>query len=892
MSESPREPATLGCPGALPPAEGAALTPTHIGDFTIVRVLGEGGMGTVYLAEDVRLGRKAAIKTLKPELAASPANRERFLREARAAAAVEHDNIVPIWQIGDTADGAPFIAMPFLQGEVLESRLQREPTVPLGLILKVALEVAKGLAAAHEHGLIHRDVKPSNVWLEGDPKASGLEQQVRRCKILDFGLVRSVNSSDALITTTGMVVGTPAYMSPEQARGELAGPRSDLFSLGAMLYRISTGRPPFAGPSVMAVLTALATVDPPPAHTLRPSLPRDLSDLIARLMSKSPDGRPESAAEVVVAVRQIVKDLQSRKSAAPVEAPAPPEQPPEPVDEPDTELVEAESSTDDDSAPAEKPRSGRGRVVLLAAVGLLALVPLVWGLTTFLPRARKAPGPDGKHEPQKELPKGPSPDRKGAEWVLSVGGMVCVDGQAQQLKTNDELPTAPFKLTWVGLHNNKRVTDPGLAHLAECKELTQLLLDGTPVSDAGLVWFKDHTNLVVLSLPSTSVSDAGLSYFKGCKNLTVLGLGSTWVSNTGLAHFAGCKNLTHLMLDGTRVTDEGLALFKGRNLTLLGVSSTPVSDAGLANFAGCTNLTHLWLDATDVSNRGLAYFKDCKNLTAISLARTKVGDEGLAHFQGCKGLTVLNLEGTQVTDSGVAWLPGCKHLTNLYLQNTKVSNAKIAELRQALPRCKVEGDNSTAPPPLVINVDPKLVEFGLSFLRPPGTGGTPADRKAAVWALSLGGKVKINDQPQEIKDAAALPGEVFRLSSVDLAGNAKVTDSGLAHFSDCKNLTHLTLQTTPVTDAGLARFAGCTSLLHLALDGTPVSDAGVADFKGCKNLSGLGLSGTRVTGSCLAHFADCKNLLYINLRNTKVPRATVEAIRKALPRCNVDWDGK
>src|SRR5580692_10375983 len=180
----PTEPDTTGPPASASPGEGVAVTPQRIGDFTILRILGEGGMGTVYLAEEGRLGRKAAIKTMKPELAAKPEHRVRFLREARAAAAVEHDNIVPIWQVGEAADGNPFIAMPFLQGEMLEARLKREPIQPVGTILKVAREVAEGLAAAHAKGLIHRDIKPTNVWIEGDPDAKNLAQQVRRCKIL------------------------------------------------------------------------------------------------------------------------------------------------------------------------------------------------------------------------------------------------------------------------------------------------------------------------------------------------------------------------------------------------------------------------------------------------------------------------------------------------------------------------------------------------------------------------------------------------------------------------------------------------------------------------------------------------------------------------------------
>ena len=214
--------------------------PQRIGDYTILRILGAGGMGTVYLAEDIRLGRQVAIKTMKPEVA-TPDNRERFLREARAAAAVEHDNIVPILHVGEAADGSPFIAMPFLQGEMLESCLKRERITPVGILLKVALEVAEGLAAAHAKKLIHRDIKPANVWLDGDLAAQKISQQIRRCKILDFGLARSMSVTDIQLTGTGYAIGTPAYMAPEQASGEEVDQRTDLFSLGAMLYQMATG---------------------------------------------------------------------------------------------------------------------------------------------------------------------------------------------------------------------------------------------------------------------------------------------------------------------------------------------------------------------------------------------------------------------------------------------------------------------------------------------------------------------------------------------------------------------------------------------------------------------------------------------------------------------------
>jgi uncharacterized membrane protein/tRNA A-37 threonylcarbamoyl transferase component Bud32 len=749
MNDTPSEPnsalpETNGSPTFVLPGEGASISPQRIGDFTIIRVLGKGGMGTVYLAEDVRLGRKAAIKTMKPELAAKPEDRLRFIREARAAAAVEHDNIVPIWQVGEAADGSPFIAMPFLQGETLEARLLREPLQPPGIILKVTREVAEGLAAAHARGLIHRDIKPGNVWIEGDPAAKEPTQQVRRCKILDFGLARSLRTEDVQITASGTVMGTPACMAPEQARGETVDHRADLFSLGVMLYRMSTGLLPFTGPNVMAVLTALATVTPPPARALNPNLPQALSDLIARLMSNDPARRPQSAADVVVAVRKI-------------ETPAKP---------------------------------GRGRTGLLAALGSLALVPLVvWWLVTAVLRVETSDGtfaveiddpetearlkdgkliltgPDDKvrytlapGERDRKMDAGSyrvrvegvdgltldtkeftlkqggkvtirvtvdpraaarslDPDRKAAEWVLSLGGTVRVNDQDREVKSAADLSHEPFRLTHVDLGENKQVSDMGLAHFKDCKSLTSLSLNGTRVSDAGLVHFKGCKNLMRLWLAGTQVSEAGLAYFKGCKNLTelwlndtevgdagvahfkdcknltTLGLFRTRVSDTGLAHFKDCQNLRYLALDSQQVDDAGLANFKDcKNLTILSLHCPQVTDTGLAYFKGCKNLTELWLTCPQVSDAGLVHFKDCKNLMRLRLDCQRVGDAGLSHFKGCKDLTKLGINCPQVSDTGLAFLKNCRKLTELDLGGTMVTGAMIEELKKALPRCKIEGD--------------------------------------------------------------------------------------------------------------------------------------------------------------------------------------------------------
>jgi serine/threonine protein kinase len=219
----------------------------RLGPFRLVKLLGGGGMGAVYQAVDSQLGRSVAVKVMRPRLADCEEARGRFLREARAAAALEHDHVVPIYQVGED-NGIPYLAMPVLRGQSLRERLRRVPRLSGAEVLRIGREIAEGLAAAHELGLIHRDIKPANIWIE---EGSG------RVKILDFGLARVANET-ARLTQDGTILGTPAYMAPEQASGSKdVGRRSDMFSLGSALYRMVTGRRAFPAESTAALLLAL-----------------------------------------------------------------------------------------------------------------------------------------------------------------------------------------------------------------------------------------------------------------------------------------------------------------------------------------------------------------------------------------------------------------------------------------------------------------------------------------------------------------------------------------------------------------------------------------------------------------------------------------------------------
>jgi serine/threonine protein kinase len=280
--------------GHAAPVAGDETKEPVIPGYEILGELGRGGMAVVYRATNPLLQRDEALKIMLPEIAAKPQARERFLREARAMAALRHDHVVEVYRVGEVED-VPFLAMPLLEGETLATRLKREKTLPPAEAIRIGREMTEGLAAAHAKGLIHRDIKPGNVWLEAG---------TNRVKLLDFGLVRDQDSGSGL-TREGAIVGTPAYMSPEQVNGEPVDTRSDLFSVGSVLYECATGRQAFAGPTMTAILAAVGQIQPPAARLVNPQVPAELSDLIDCLLHKIPAQRPSTAQDVSERLRGL-----------------------------------------------------------------------------------------------------------------------------------------------------------------------------------------------------------------------------------------------------------------------------------------------------------------------------------------------------------------------------------------------------------------------------------------------------------------------------------------------------------------------------------------------------------------------------------------------------------
>jgi serine/threonine-protein kinase len=270
----------------------------QIGDFRLLRRLGKGAMATVYLAEQVSLHRNVALKILKPNLASDETYVRRFQREAQAAAAMVHGNIVQIYEVGHS-DGIHFIAQEYVAGQNLAEMLRRSGPPPLPVAISIIRQVCVALSKAAEQGIVHRDIKPENLMLAGSGEV----------KVADFGLARLAESPEQMrLTQVGVTMGSPLYMSPEQAAGKPLDPRSDIYSFGVTCYHLLSGQPPFTGESPLHVAMQHLNDQPKPLRTVRPDLPAELCHIVHTMLKKKPDDRYATGADVLRELRQVNLD--------------------------------------------------------------------------------------------------------------------------------------------------------------------------------------------------------------------------------------------------------------------------------------------------------------------------------------------------------------------------------------------------------------------------------------------------------------------------------------------------------------------------------------------------------------------------------------------------------
>lgn len=662
---------TSSQPTTPPPADSDTQSLLHpprnpdelgrLGGYRILEVLGRGGMGVVFRAEDPDLRRSVALKVMSDRLAADPLAKERFLQEARAAAAIEHDHIIQIYQVGED-NGVPFIAMPFLRGESLADRLEREGRLPQAEVVRIGKEIAAGLAAAHARGLIHRDIKPDNIWLqEGED----------RVRIVDFGLVRS-SQEDAGLTHTGMVLGTPRYMAPEQARGETVDHRCDLFSLGSVLYRLASGRLPFSGSNLTATLIAVAQQDPQPIAEQSVELDAELSDLIMNLLAKSPADRPQSADEVQDRLHQLQQKMLAASPSATAAPPAQPQaqssaghQPPRRRTglllgglgaivlllgglllkfrtEDGTVYVELGGDVQieevelDGRKVAFRTDNGSNRLSFEADAGQYTLTLVTAAgveLTTSLGEDPLQIKPGGDTTVRAWIEKKDPPDsvasaaartddqqidypaqRGAAEWVLSVGGQLTVrDGEGKLREWVQAVPNGPFEVVKADLYGTN-ITASDLKKFVPCESLEHLVLGGHRLTGHGLRYLTELRDLVSLEILDGGLTDDDLKSFGELHQLRSLMLPQNpEITDEGLAHLTQLTNLEQISLFGA-VTDVGLSLLPAGNLRDVRLQYTGVSDSGVARLLDRAPGIER-LDLTD--HRGLRTLQPLRRASAL-----------------------------------------------------------------------------------------------------------------------------------------------------------------------------------------------------------------------------------------------------------------------------------
>jgi len=518
---------------------GPSLDPTEIGTlgpYRILKELGRGGMGVVYVAVDTRLERQVALKVMLPQYASNISAKNRFLREARAAAKISHDNVVTIHE-ADEFNGIPYIAMQHLKGMPLDEYLKQNGSPSLQEIIRIGIETLSGLEAAHQLGLIHRDIKPGNLWLE---------TPTDRVKVLDFGLAKPVDS-EVELTKSGSIVGTPTYMSTEQARGEKLDPRADIYSVGVVLYRLCTGQLPFQGPNTMAVLLALATEQPKHLRALNPQVPLSLDKLIQQMLAKDANQRPKTALEAADRLRKIARELDTHTGST----------------QPPSQFTDRDSQTEiETNKPTPTQKSKKKTWVV---IGIILLIIFGRGVIKNSSGNKKPPEETPKNNtPKKEIdnpvPKSKDPleiERDAAEWIIQKGGGIVIKGNEDLLMKVKEIPKKPFTIEII-YFEDKHITDDDLIPLKELKGLKTLLFHGTLIKGHGLEHLKGNEGLTGFGLSDTLILNSGLVHLKHFKKIDSLNLAETGITDEGLAVLREMKTLRQLTVNKTGVTKKAL----------------------------------------------------------------------------------------------------------------------------------------------------------------------------------------------------------------------------------------------------------------------------------------------------------------------------------------------
>ena len=727
--------------------------------------------------------------------------------------------------------------------------------------MRIGREAAEGLAAAHEQGFVHRDIKPANLWLEA-PRG--------RVKILDFGLAR-LNTEAGNLTQSGAIVGTPAYMAPEQARSQAVDGRTDLFSLGAVLYRLATGRTPFAGADTMSILMSLATDTPAHPRSLNPDLPPALADLIVRLLQKDPAKRPQTAREVaqMLVPAPVVEALPAesgerraefdfdRDDATEVEVPM--------ASVPDSPLSASErGARGERSAPIHKRI---GSLIAVAAATMLLIGGGLGGYKLF--------------------------------FETKVGTLIVeVDGDADVRFKNGELQIydadGKLKYTLKPGERDKKMPPGKYTVQVVSADGVKLDTDKFEMSKDGKVVLRVTADAVAVAKKDSKVDLAKDSDRRA----------AGWVLSIG-----GTVRIQENGKEGNpkSVSELPRGPFELRIVDL--VQNGKVSDAGLAIFKDFKELTHLFLHATQVGDAGLAHLKSCTNLTTLTLQKTKVTAQGIDDFKkalpNCKiewdggvieprqspeverrianlvlargGKVTVTTKDTQLEATKAGDLPGGEFVT-IAIATSGSTDADMVELTGLLKQSKLSHRQLSLHKVQAGDASLKHlagISLGHLYLR-----DSPLTDECLPHLLAIKDlKLLVATECKFTDKGMATIGRMVDLDDLELGALTKLNTLGLTQGGD-------------ITDGGLAKLKGLRKLTYLRLHGAKkMTDAGLVHLKDVPELTFLGISDTGISDAAIPQLSRMKKLTGLGLFRTKITPDGVKKLAAAMPQCRIECDG-
>lgn len=680
-----------------------------VGNYEFLEFVGSGGMGVIYKARHPILKRLVAVKMLHSHLM-NDAVVKRFQHEAQAVSSLSHPNIIKVHDFGLSEHGQPYMVMDFLEGKPLSVILKGGP-LRFEAVLNIAIQIAEALQHAHEHGVLHRDLKPSNIMVTDHDCA------FPEAKLVDFGIAKIMENESTRMTQTGELIGTPQYMSPEQCRGGELDARSDVYSLGCVMFEAITGKPPFSGESMVAVIVDQISTPARSLGEVRPDMAFsvEVEELLAKALAKEPADRFQSMnalLEETIRVQKLV--------------------------------AQAESIRRSKWRILRLNRDQR-HLLVLAVAALFSLIGVISSVLYFvvevkLDAVRKAKAANERDEQSLRSPPVQFLDRLQEERLKERTAMIkyvqpdLLDPEFAERFLEDDLHIGKLDC------EDSKIDDQSLIKISNQKRLVDLSLSGTKVTDKGMIYLPLLVKLSGLNLDKTLVTDNGLKFVAQLPSLKYLTLRDCKVTDRGISFLKG-RNLYSLILDGTLVTDNCIATIAGMNnmqnltfnrcanmsnvaakaisqlqrMDFLGLEGTHVNDAGcvwlaklpllkqlefgnnsitaggIRNLSKLPSLERLNVHSCHLNNDSLPYFSKFAKLNHLSLSWNGFDDAGLAAFAASQPkIEWVEMRGCwAITDAGIASLCSIKKLKKLDLRDTKMTSEGLAALKKARPDIKL-----------------------------------------------------------------------------------------------------------------------------------------------------------------------------------------------------------